>query len=1071
MEEIDEVGEVDFGYDLASMMNDDDDDEEEEEVDVNDTDDVNKLEDCKPSSESSTQVQKAHALLTPTMRKVLAVASGSKIPTESTKTNKSGEANQVVTLAKKSLTPTPSKVTDAKAGPATKKTGTQANVKVVKPEVTKTKVSQSVESNKLPAKAASESQKALSQVKTNPSPSIRHTSQLQKAITLKQTSNVPGSLKSPKDLSNFKTVAKGVKTEPASPARTQGSSANVQKVVPGVKLSPTTRGSSTGEIQSKGNEVCKSSLPASSKTLKKPALVSAPSSTSLSTHKQMPTTSTSKVPVEPKTTAANSTRVSSSQAKTSATNATRVNNPQAKTTATNSTCVNSPQAKTTVTKVPLVDKAVIIVKPDVSSKSVETSISVSSANPVASNLVIASSTTVKSAMSTSIATSSTDANQVPSVKTLPSTSSVKQTKPDVKSILPAVITTKNTSPGADVVKNTDSPKVSGSSVAEALSGTPPSGPTAPVIKATVDESSKLTAVAIQSTASSMSTTKTTSTKTVAGKSTIPTTAEANKFANPVCGSRIPLLPTPPSRAAVLSANRVGGTRLLPVAVRKPGPPSISKTTSPREVLAKSTASTAAASKSIAQTASATKIPLLATPSSKTTILSTTVVKTPKSASDLTKSSISMSDTGKNNPSVASAKIKSGTVNPLLYTGLKKQEDRASSPCIAEVMALDVGKDALEDMDLGLTMSLDDKNVGFSDGAESNNKKVIAFKKRPASPPKTGPPIKTKPEVSSSNLPKVKDSVDNSKHRTLPTPANSKKEESVKHEQIDQAITDSVSKITAPQSQTSTNTKVLSKPTGKRIVRRFHRASQTLSKHLSSKLLQCLIRIPALDAPQKAKSTVSVAANLSSEDSQKPFYVSPLPPTVRQDVLDAVLLFNTNQTEARHIKPEVTFTHGISIGHITQADIEKSLFRENIVSRSSFYNFQFNGQDGVMDLYFKNEDAFQAVMTQIRKTKIGPRYLPVTFFKTLNKDEQDPDCPQPFARATVLFDQNFSSSSFLGYAKAIAGLIDRADGKRDHSAQWFTYLPWQELDSLTELMGREITVHNGSPICLGKSWTL
>ena len=42
---------------------------------------------------------------------------------------------------------------------------------------------------------------------------------------------------------------------------------------------------------------------------------------------------------------------------------------------------------------------------------------------------------------------------------------------------------------------------------------------------------------------------------------------------------------------------------------------------------------------------------------------------------------------------------------------------------------------------------------------------------------------------------------------------------------------------------------------------------------------------------------------------------------------------------------VTFTHGISIGHITQADIGKSLFRENIVSRSSFYNFQFNGQDG------------------------------------------------------------------------------------------------------------------------------
>ena len=55
----------------------------------------------------------------------------------------------------------------------------------------------------------------------------------------------------------------------------------------------------------------------------------------------------------------------------------------------------------------------------------------------------------------------------------------------------------------------------------------------------------------------------------------------------------------------------------------------------------------------------------------------------------------------------------------------------------------------------------------------------------------------------------------------------------------------------------------------------------------------------------------------------------------------------------------------------------------------------------MDLYFKSEETFLTVMTQIRKTKIGPRHLPVTFFKVLTKDEQDPDFPQPYARGKLL----------------------------------------------------------------------
>ncbi|GFO39352.1 hypothetical protein PoB_006585700 [Plakobranchus ocellatus] len=332
------------------------------------------------------------------------------------------------------------------------------------------------------------------------------------------------------------------------------------------------------------------------------------------------------------------------------------------------------------------------------------------------------------------------------------------------------------------------------------------------------------------------------------------------------------------------------------------------------------------------------------------------------------------------------------------TNVIERQRREMSPCIAEVMALDAGKEALERNSQGLKMITQDiSDTKLFDIVEDNsNKTNSSLNKKPISINETGPPDKE------------------AKVDAVFVQADATEKSGSKTESGSQPVTKPHHDINL--SQTKPNTKAVAKPTVKRIIRRFHRSSQTMPKEQSSKLLQCLIRIPALDGSQKPKKTVSVSANLTIEDKQTAFFVSPLPSSIRHEIFEAVSIFNTGRIEERQIR-SVSATYGICIGNITQTEMDKSLFRENIVSKSSFYNFQFDGQDGIVDLYFKSEDTFLTVMTQIRKTKIGPRYLPVSFFKVLTDDEKDKNCPQAYARATVIFDQNFSSSAFLAYAKA------------------------------------------------------
>ncbi|RUS74752.1 hypothetical protein EGW08_017481, partial [Elysia chlorotica] len=993
MEEIDEVGEVDFGFDLASWMDDDGEEEEEDPI----SDDLGNKPDAsnsKPSPEVP-KIKKPRAPMTPTMRKVLSVAGGVQMPAQ--------PIGKAAASRVKTSTPKPSKVSNTSPSPAAKKAGAQANVMVVKSEMAKPNVSQSTEQNK-PVTP----QKAQTQGQTKPSTlrGAKQTQALQKGKTLKQTHSAPASQESPKPPNSSNAAKEVVKTQPPTRAMTRGSNA--------------TGGNPAVVPQSKSNAVSKVSS-ASSKAPNQEAKASAPPTTP-SVCKQIPTTS-----APSKTTA------------------------QPRTSKTVTKTVHSPQNKIAqVTKAPPVAKSVALKEQGVDSKPL------SPANQAASKAMNStSSSAAKSPVPTTVGARSmaTSAKQVPIAKVQSVASSPKQTKPGIKSNVPSQV---------DVLVTTDSTKVT-----QASSGKSVVKPAAPAIKTTstpamADECSKVAAVAIQSTSSSTPAAKAPSVSTTEGKTTTSTVSVSNSS----------LIHTPPSRAAgiaPLSTSAVGNagppvlqtsssglkensansmlstapasksiTQTTPasksITQTTPASKSITQTTPASKSItqttpaSKSITQTTPASKSITQTTPASKSITQTTPASKsitqtakTTLSATSSLKSasPKSTTDLTASISPRPSTGKSNPSIDKPKSSQGT--PLKSIGTKKEEDRASSPSIAEVMALDARKDDLDDMDLGFTLSMEDTDLDFTDRTKTDSKKVISPKKRPASHDNSAaPPVKVKPGAilpkGASPL-KMKDIAGDSKHVASPTPPNIKTGVSTtNNKQGDKVKPDVVPKISAPP--TTTNPKVLTKPAGKRIVRRFHRASQTLTQQRSSKLLQCLIRIPALDAPQKPKSTMSVAADLGSED-ERPFYVSTLPPTVKQEVLDSLLLFKINEADTRLIKPEVPFTHGISIGHVTQADIDKSLFRENIVSKASFYNFQFNGQDGVIDLYFQNEEAFQTVMIQIRKTKIGPRHLPVTFFKTLTKEEQDPDCPRPYARATVLFDQNFASSAFIGYLKAQA----------------------------------------------------
>lgn len=87
---------------------------------------------------------------------------------------------------------------------------------------------------------------------------------------------------------------------------------------------------------------------------------------------------------------------------------------------------------------------------------------------------------------------------------------------------------------------------------------------------------------------------------------------------------------------------------------------------------------------------------------------------------------------------------------------------------------------------------------------------------------------------------------------------------------------------------------------KRIIRRFHRMTQTAITERSNKLVHCLIKVPSLDAPPKPNCHSEVQASIEKETKDEVFYQRALPETVKPEIFKVVSTFNLNDTGSRNI---------------------------------------------------------------------------------------------------------------------------------------------------------------------------
>ncbi|XP_005108517.1 uncharacterized protein LOC101863216 [Aplysia californica] len=219
----------------------------------------------------------------------------------------------------------------------------------------------------------------------------------------------------------------------------------------------------------------------------------------------------------------------------------------------------------------------------------------------------------------------------------------------------------------------------------------------------------------------------------------------------------------------------------------------------------------------------------------------------------------------------------------------------------------------------------------------------------------------------------------------------------------------------PVASKASGPKVMGAKTGKRIIRRFHRTTQTVSKTSKNKMLQCLIRIPSLDA--RAVQTRTTGSQVIAVESQSVWETELLPDySFTLDVFKAVGTFDVTKQTSR--LSFASFKHGISFGPVLSADLDKSSFRDEILKKADSYSVSFIEKDaGVVDLFFYDMETFVNMTTQLRRTRIGSRYLVVTFCAQEEKKNSTSDGLGKMNKATVVFDQNFSSTTFLSYMKA------------------------------------------------------
>ncbi|CAL1548293.1 unnamed protein product [Lymnaea stagnalis] len=210
---------------------------------------------------------------------------------------------------------------------------------------------------------------------------------------------------------------------------------------------------------------------------------------------------------------------------------------------------------------------------------------------------------------------------------------------------------------------------------------------------------------------------------------------------------------------------------------------------------------------------------------------------------------------------------------------------------------------------------------------------------------------------------------------------------------------------------------------KRIIRRFHRSTQTTIKETENKQLQCIIRSrgPGVGPKTTVELGVQTVGPKKPDWRDEIRHLKLVPDTVNLEVFKIVSGFDINR--GLENITSVTYKYAISLGHVSTTNLEKGSFRENILVKSESFSFISSGQSiGVVNLFFTDKEGLVGMMTQIRKLRIGQRYLVVTVSASLDESERDPACPLSVVKATVVFDQNFSSTGFLKYAKDAFWLV-------------------------------------------------
>ena len=964
MEEVDEVGEVDFGFDLASWMDDDDEEKEgEDDADPVVTDQIKNDEHhiASPNASGSTnklnppilKIQKPRAPMTPTIRKMLSesgTCGEEESNVSSNEPNKQANINVVLSQSLSTSTSTV-KTTSSSSGPASRMTGIQSGAGTAKTGTRKNQLGQAVTSGKSLPKAAVNKTPQKVPLKDSPSSGKQQTlpkkgnavSKLSPSVTVSTDAS-----KNDTENDDMEKTEKESKRGTVTRSKTRSSVVSAAKSTAIEKAIPANSNKTT-RSQVKPTPVLKTTASSASVARSKPT-TPAVVSQNLATAAVASTKSTTAAAGSTKATSA---AVSSAKLTTAAVSGNKSTTAVAssKSTSTTTVAVDPKSTKAVVASAKTTTAVVASPKSTTAVASSKSTAAVAASTKPTSAAVSRAKLTA-AVVSSSKSTTTVAVGQKSTAAVVSSTKSTKAVVANTKTTTAVVASPKST---ASVVASPKPTLVASSKPTTAVAASTKSttaGVSSPKSTTTVTAGPKSTAAVVTSTKSTAATVASTKSTTAVLASITSTTAVVSSTKSTMAvvashKSTAAIVASPKSTTAVLASIKSttavvssSNSTMAVVASHKsttaivaspksttvvdstkgivPSKPT-KKTTSPKVVSASLDIKSSTPSPSPLKSLSiSTQLMVNAKPTAAVNIKSTV-----PTAPSLNRTSgaaaggkaIAATANSQSSITAVSSSSRVGPGTPSKSTSSKSQDDRASSPCIAEVMALDVDKDVLEDMDLGLTMSMkDNSDTECAGAAENNNKRKIILKKRPTSSGGSGPPDKKKKlkDFASKHVTSVKGSSTSSDSNiTLPGSVIPRKEllsVEIKHDEkkieekipAQQVKSQSVLKTTDPSA--ASNSKSVSKPTVKRIVRRFHRASQTLPKHYSSKLLQCLIRIPALDAPQQPKATVSVSANLDSEKKQTPYYVSPLPSTVRQEIFEAVSIFNTSLVGTRHIQP-------------------------------------------------------------------------------------------------------------------------------------------------------------------------